>query len=247
MSSQAKHVRFAPDKIIYPPETSISAIAVSFLPSSSSISSRSSWSSYPSKPPDPPYVFLRTPQRQLQEPVNRRAFHPFLEASTASAITYDFRDPISTAATTNNNQLSIETLRQSAFIPSLSRATITSSYLPWTIKVYPFNASYITLQDVFSSIHSALRTNITPAEFLLLPSDHHRERAKRAYQQRYRRLRHQPHSEISSDNESESEKRAGMKRVDFLMGHTKFLGISCIECQPNRDDEWNLHVAFSNS
>ena len=249
MSSQAKHVRFAPDNIFYPPETSISAIAVSFLPSSSSTSSKSSWSSYPSKqdglPGPTPYVFLRTPQPQLRETVsNRHTCHPFLETS---AITYDFRDPISTVKTAHNHQrLSIETLRQSAFIPSLSHTTITSSYLPWTIKVYASNSSYITLQDVFSSIHSALRTNITPAEFHLLPSHHHRDRAIRAYQQRYRRLRHQTHS--NSDNEtnkeSESEKRAGMKRVDFLMGHTKFLGISCKGCrQPN--DEWNLHVASS--
>ena len=251
MSSQVKHVRFAPDNIIYPPETSISAIAVSFLPSSLSTSSRSSWSSYSSKPvshglPGPtPYVFLRTPRQQVRETGNRHVCHLFLETS---AITYDFRDPISTARTTHNNQrLSIESLRQSAFIPSLSHATITSSYLPWTIKVYASNASYITLQDVFSSIHSVLRTNITSAEFHLLPSHHHRERAVRAYERRYRRLRHQPHSDFSSDNqinkESESEKRAGMKRIDFLMGHTKFLGISCIGCQPN--DEWNLHVASS--
>ena len=251
MSSQVKHVRFAPDNnIINPPETStatISAIAVSFLPSSSSTSSKSSSSPYTSKhdslPSPAPYMFLRTPRPPLRETVNRYACHPFLHAS---AITYDFRDPISTAKTTHNKQrLSIESLRRSAFIPSLSHTTITSSYLPWTIKVYAFNAPYITLQDVFTSIHSSLRTNITPAEFLLLPSPHHRERAIRAYQHRYRRLRHQPHNDFRSDKEidreSESEKRAGMKRVDFLMGHTKFLGISCIGSQPN--EEWNLHVA----
>jgi hypothetical protein len=32
-----------------------------------------------------------------------------------------------------------------------------------------------------------------------------------------------------------------MKRVDFLMGHTKFLGISSKGCQSN--DQWHLHVA----
>jgi hypothetical protein len=245
MSSKAKRVRFAPDhKIIYPPETSISALAVSFIPSSSPTTSKGSSSPYPSKPdslPGPtPYVFLLTPQRSLRETVNRHACHPFLETS---AITYDFRDPIFTATATHNNQrLSIETLRQSAFIPSLSHTTITSSYLPWTIKVYASNAPYITLQDVLSSIHSVLRTNITSTEYRLLPSHHHRERAIRAYQQRYRRLRQKPYSDISN-KESESEKRAGMKRVDFLMEHTRFLGISCIGCQPN--DEWNLHVASS--
>lgn len=237
MSAQVKHVRFAPENIIYPPEKYISEItAVPFLPSSSSTSS---YSSNPDTdtgsllPGPTPYVFLPTPRQQLRE---KFICHPFLKTS---AITYDLRDPIST----QSQRLSTETLRQPAFIPPLSRTTITSSYLPWTIKVYAFNSSYITLQDVFSSIHSILRTNITPDEFLLLPSHHHRERAIRAYQQRYRRLRHLSHSDNNKESESESEKRAGMKRVDFLMGHTKFLGISCVGCQPN--DEWNLHLASS--
>ena len=34
------------------------------------------------------------------------------------------------------------------------------------------------------------------------------------------------------------EKRGGMKRVDFLMGHTKFLGLSI-----NSSCEWQLRIA----
>jgi len=227
-------VRFAPQNLsIYPLETSI---AVSFSPSS-----RGSSSSYPSNT-EAPYVFFRTPRQQSQDPVKHARCHPLL---MTSAITYDLRDPILTATTTHNNSwLSIETLHQPAFNPSLSRITITSSYLPWTIKVHPSNASYITLQDVLFSIHSVFRTNITHTEFQLLPSHHHRRRATHAYQQRYRRLRHQYENASNSDVDkaSESEKYAGMKRVDFLMGHTKFLGISSKGCQPN---EWHLHVTSS--
>ena len=88
----------------YDSTTTISAIAVSFLPSSSSTSSKSSLSLYLSKqdslPGPTPYVFLRTPRPQLRETINRHACHPFLQAS---AIMYDFQDPLSTAKITHNN------------------------------------------------------------------------------------------------------------------------------------------------
>ena len=251
MSKHTKHVRFAPQNIVYPPETSISAIAVSLSSPSSSSSGSSISSSHRSKkdglPGPTPYVFLCAPQPKALEPVKygRHVCHPLLEMS---AITYDLRDPISTAKTVHNNHsLFTENIHESAFIPPLSHTTITSSYLPWTIKVYASNGSYITSQDILTSIYSTLRTNITPTEFQLLPSQHHRNRATRTYERRYRRLRHQLRSEIVGDSElskaSQSEKRAGMKRVDFLMGYTRFLGISNKGCQC--DDEWNLHVASS--
>lgn len=238
----SKRVRFAPQKIVYPPETSISALAVSFSPPSSRSSTMSPYRDPPRKdglPGPTPYVFICNPGQKLSTPVKyagRHGCHPLLEPS---AITYDLRDRVSTATSTHNNRsLSIETLHESAFVPSRSYITIISSYLPWTIKVYASNGSYITLQDILTSIYLDLRTNITPTEFQLLPSQHYRTRATRAYEQRYRRLRHQLPSERQYHKASESEKRAGMKRVDFLMSHTKFLGIGW-RC----DDEWNLHVA----
>ena len=241
-----KRVRFSPENTVYSAKPSISAIAFSVsAPTPSSIYSRSSTTSpYSSKtdalPGPTPYAFFRSPGAKLLAPVKyaagRHGHHPLLEPS---ALMYDLRDRISTATTTHNNHsLSIETLRESAFLPPRSYITIISTYLPWTIKVYPSNGSYITLQDILTSIHSDLRTNITSTEFQLLPSQHHRNRATRAYEQRYTRLRRQLPSEKNYLNASESEKRAGMKRVDFLMSHTKFLGIRW-----QRGNEWKLHVA----
>lgn len=252
MSRHVKQVRFAPQNTIYPPETSISAIAVSFSVCSSSSRSSVSTESYPLKTDGVPgpssYLSLRDP-RQKRPPLikypDQHSCHPLLEMS---AITYDLRDPVFTATTTHNtHRLSADALQQSAFIPFLSHITITSSYLPWSIQVYASNATYITLQDILTSIHTFFRTNITPTEFHLLPSHHHRRRATRAYQQRYRRLRHQLCNETGGNSDisqaSQSEKRAGMKRVDFLMGYTKLLGISSKGCQP--DKEWDLHVTSS--
>lgn len=254
-SVMSKHVRFATQKIVYPPKSSLTPIAVSFsspAPSSSSLYSKSSSTSspYPSRtdgarlPGPTPYAFMCSPgQKLLLPPVTkyagRHGCHPLLEQF---AITYDLRDRVSSATITrNNHSLSTETLHDSAFLPSRSYITIISSYLPWTIKVYASNGSYITLQDILTSIHSDLRTNITPTEFQLLPSQHHRNRATRAYEQRYGRLliRQLPGEGGESYHKaSESEKRDGMKRVDFLMSYTKFLGIGW-----QRGNEWKLHVA----
>lgn len=253
--SNLKQVRFATQKTVYPPKAFIPPIDISFsfsLPSSSSSHSRSPTSSPHRSETDGfpgPSVFIRNPGPRLPaSPVihaGQQSCHPLLQSS---ALRYDLRDRVSTVTTTHHHHhhpLSIDTLRESAFVPPRSYITIISSYLPWTIKVYASNGSYITLQDILTSIYSDLRTNITPTEFQLLPSQHHRNRATRAYQQRYRRLR-RPQLPGESEREYhhhhdkalESEKRAGMKRVDFLMSHTKFLGIGW-----QRGDEWKLHVA----
>lgn len=250
MSRLAKQVRFASQHVVYPSEKSISAIAVPFsTPGARTkggvLRKRGSSKTYGFPRPISP-VLACNPYAKLPELVkytNRAGSHPLLEKS---AIKYDLRDPVSTATVTtdNNRSLSIETLHQSAFIPPLSRITITSQYLPWIIKVYASNEPYITVKDILTSLYAAFRTNITSTEFQLLPSHHHRQRATSAYQQRYRRLRHQIRSEMSDGVEaseaSQLEKCAGMKRVDFLMGHTKFLGISS---KGHHSNEWNLHVA----
>ena len=87
------------------------------------------------------------------------------------------------------------------------------------------------MEDVLSSIYRSLRTNITASEFNTFQSPTDRGRATRAYEQRYRRQR--------SVRVYEEEKRGGMKRIDFLMGHTQFLGISN---ENHRLEEWRLHV-----
>ncbi|KAF8811420.1 hypothetical protein BYT27DRAFT_7208559 [Phlegmacium glaucopus] len=147
-------------------------------------------------------------------------------------ITYDLMEHPSTIMTRNNYSLSPRTFREPATTPPLPFLTITSIHLPWTIKVYASNGSYVTLEDVFDCMYRSLRTNITSGEFKMFPRPEDQRRATRAYEQRYRRLR--------NNRAYDEEKRGGMKRVDFLMGRTKFLGISNSSRRP---DEWQLRVA----
>ena len=157
--------------------------------------------------------------------------HPILDSSS---ITYDLIEHPSTILTHNGYSLSVRTFREPATTPPLPYLTVTCIHLPWTIKVYASNAVYVSLEDVFDSIYRNLRTNITGAEFNLFSKQDDQRRATRAYEKRYRRHR--------NTRAYEEEKRGGMKRVDFLMGHTKFLGLSNNSRHP---DEWQLRIAWS--
>ena len=178
-----------------------------------------------------PYVVSYGPQNSaMSVPYAGLVYaHPLLDLSS---IVYDLMEHPSTILTHNNYSLSVRTLREPATTPPLRSLTITSIHLPWIIKVYALNGSYVTLEDVFDSIYRNLRTNITSAEFNLFPKHEDQRRATRAYEKRYRRLR--------NTRAYEEEKRGGMKRVDFLMGHTKFLGLSNGSRHP---DEWQLRIA----
>jgi hypothetical protein len=147
-----------------------------------------------------------------------------------SAVTWDLMDNPS-MITRNHRSVSSRTFCEPATNPPLRFITITMPYLPWTIKVHASNGSYITLEDVLEAIYQSLRTNITTSEFNSFSSENDQRRAAGAYQQRYRRQR--------STRVYEEEKRGGMRRVDFLMGRTRFLGISN---SGRRPDEWQLNV-----
>lgn len=153
--------------------------------------------------------------------------HPLLEVS---AVSWNLMEHFSTI-TRHNHLLLGRVLFEQATTPSLPFLSITSIHLPWIIDVYASNGSYVTLGDVFSSIYRALRINITTSEFNSFPHQRDQARATRAYEQRYRRFR----NAFGHDE----EKRSGMKRIDFLMSHTKFHGISNVGHHSN---QWQLNV-----
>ncbi|PPR04641.1 hypothetical protein CVT24_011859 [Panaeolus cyanescens] len=155
--------------------------------------------------------------------------HPYLENG---GVNYDVMDHYSMALSARSHRpLSSRTCREPATYPPLAFLVITSPYLPWKIKVYPANGSYVTVEDVLASIYRSLRTNITGQDFTALSNPNDQRRATRAYENRYRRLR--------DPRAYDEEKRSGMKRVDFLLGHTRFLSISN---SGKRVDEWYLNI-----
>ena len=218
-----KKVRFAYQNLFYSPRHHAST-----LPTLTPITPPSTGYGFPGPSP---YILPYPPHNTSTSVPYPGHFylHPLLETS---AVNYDLIEHPSTVVTRNNYSLSIRTLREPATTPPLSFLTITSIHLPWIIKVYASNGLYVTLEDIFDTVYRNLRTNITGAEFNLFSKQDDQRRATRAYEKRYRRLR--------NTVAYEAEKRGGMKRVDFLMGHTKFLGFASSSRRP---DEWQLRVA----
>jgi hypothetical protein len=130
----------------------------------------------------------------------------------------------------DRRHLSPRALLEPASEPPLAFIHISSQHLPWSCKVHASNGRYVTVSDVLESLYRSLRVNITQSEFQTMLPDKERRRATRAYEDRYRRYRGKAY---------EDEKRGGMKRVDFLMGRTRFGGLSLDDHQPQ---EWRLRV-----
>lgn len=89
---------------------------------------------------------------------------------------------------------------------------------------------YVTVRDVLNGIYSDLRQNISQREWDSLRSSE-QARTKEAYENRYRRYR--------SQSVYMEEKAGGVKRVDFLLGRTRFLGLSRVS---KRGDVWAMNA-----
>lgn len=194
--------------------------------------------------PSPVAATFNSPTRQKSKSAHPlpppatviQGIHPFLVYSTSPVITYDLREPPSTLSSTHRG-LPCSVLSQPATSPPTSRLTIVSPQLPWRITI-KHSSSAVTAQDVFSELYRALRTPITSQEYqALLPSDRERRRVAAAYEDRYK------HMHVRGEKEYEDEKRGGVRRVDFLMGKTRFRGLE-VAIKPRSSvgagDEWVL-------
>ncbi|KAM5533197.1 hypothetical protein V8D89_013153 [Ganoderma adspersum] len=135
-------------------------------------------------------------------------------------------------------------VRQPATHPPLPSLSVVCDYLPWSITVVPnpratWAAPYVTVGDVLHTLYRALRLGVTDPELDTLEPAL-RERIRRSYVARYRRVAH--------PRDREAEKAKYVKRVDFLCDRTFFLGLAPV---PNGNPAkglapgavWALHVA----
>jgi hypothetical protein len=152
-------------------------------------------------------------------------------------IVWDVRNAPSTI-TRSGHAISGRALYEPACGPAQSFmriALITSAgtHFPWNVKVYASSdTGFVTLEDVVFAVHAALRVSITSSDYSLLRTTDDQKRVARAYEERYRRLR--------SERAYQDEKRAGMKRVDFLMGRTRWIGLE--QNKKKGVDEWIMRL-----
>lgn len=133
-----------------------------------------------------------------------------------------------------DHEISPEEFAEPATHPPLPSLYVTSPYLEWPITIFPSSGpgGFITVLDVFESIYRALRMPVHPTEYGNLPSPDATQDVNEAY---YRRC-----GRIEDFNLRQLEESKGVKRVDFLMGRNRFLGLSGTLKGP---DIWELNVS----
>ncbi|KAF7341696.1 hypothetical protein MSAN_02068000 [Mycena sanguinolenta] len=168
---------------------------------------------------------------QPSQPLGRA--HNFIALSRIPLLNYDITLHPSTIST-HYLGLSAAGFLEPAVYPPQSSITLVTPHLPWAIVVYPSNGRFVTVGDVLNALHGALRVNVTAAEFEALGTPTLKRQVSLAYQRRYERLRgHRGYRE---------EKNGGVKRVDFLIGFTKFQGISPVTTSRS-PDVWQLNIS----
>ncbi|KAF5317662.1 hypothetical protein D9619_012579 [Psilocybe cf. subviscida] len=222
MPSRSKTVRFAHENTIYYPSPAPLAFASSI---STATPPTRTYSLPVPRASQKHHVAHIHHQSHATISVPHRYFAP-------SSISWDLRDRPSTI-TRYQHHLSSHALNEPATSPPTDFLRIIIPSAPWSIKVYPTtHGAYVRVSDVLDAIYTAFRTNVRSSEFAQL-SSRDQSSTSAAYQERYRRLR-------ASPQHYDEEKRAGMKRVDFLMGQTRFVQLVASTRHP---DQWTLVIS----
>ncbi|KAJ7858353.1 hypothetical protein B0H14DRAFT_662084 [Mycena olivaceomarginata] len=134
--------------------------------------------------------------------------------SRPPTVDYDLSHPLRTIAP----QLTPSFFNPATY-PSLPALTVLCRNLTWPITVFPSQLTgFVSVLDVFMSVHTSLRIAARRVEYDTLPSGDVRRGVDNAY---FRRC------ELLADEEERTrEALQGVKRVDFLGGKTRFLGLS---------------------
>ncbi|KAF7967794.1 hypothetical protein HWV62_32977, partial [Athelia sp. TMB] len=145
------------------------------------------------------------------------------------AIAFDVSLP--TPAVTNAARptpLSAAQLADPAVFPPAPALHLVSA-LPWTLTVTPDAHPYVTVLDVLRALYNALRIPASRGEFAKETAA-----AQAAIGAAF-------HARVARDPATHAgEREKGLKRVDFLQGRNRFLGLSSTKLGPH---VWALNLA----
>lgn len=214
-----KHVHFSSEVSKIPPTPS---------PSYSSTSLPSSYG--PVTPPPNQYI----PSQLYSPDASAAQINPVLDLSNTGYphLLFDVSLPVANVRPSNPS-LPPNTLGEYATSPPLPSLIITHPQLMSSkIIVTPATGRYVLVSDVLQKIYSYLRSDENVAsDYNVLPPDM-QGRVQAAYMSRYRR--------IPDASSRQLEKSKLLKRVDFLTGFTKFMGLSKTVKGSN---VWQLNVS----
>jgi hypothetical protein len=232
-----KHVRFADDTNTQSPPSARSYRFVDHDDEPTPPLTYSYLSSSPSSvglitPPSPHYPPSPLPYIAVQvSPLLACSSHGY---TSSPALTYAVSMPPSAATISSSRQgLDWHILNEPATHPPLPTLTLLSStHLPWPIIVSASTHVGVTVGDLLTCLYRQLRRTVSEAEFRSLPGPDAQSRVSLSFQDRYRR--------ISDPRVAAEEKAKGLKRVDFLMGRVRWMGLSSTKASPDR---WILNLA----
>lgn len=211
-----KHVTFAETNIMYsppPPCTPSPTFSDCSLPSSTG----------PITPPSPFFTASALPKGSVL-PNSLLAFDRGLPT-----IIFDLS--MTKPAVTNTRSpilLTTAQLSDPAVLPPTKVLQIVSN-LPWTLTITAQSHAYVTVLDVLTQLYSLLRLPVSRVEY---------EKEKAATQAEISRAFH---ARIERDPRTHvAEREKGLKRIDFLQGRNRFLGLSSTSHGPH---VWALNLA----
>ncbi|KAJ7438177.1 hypothetical protein FB451DRAFT_1060463 [Mycena latifolia] len=159
----------------------------------------------PRKEPSPPSAIFDRAQIHFL-----LSFAPF----TPPQVHYDLSHPLYTL----NPQLTPSFLDPATY-PPLASLTVLCRHLAWPISIYPSSiGGFVSVLDVLTAVVTSLRLAVRRPEYETLPAGDARQSVDDAFFARCRL--------VADEGERRIEESKGVKRVDFLMGKTRFLGLS---------------------
>ncbi|KAF9070179.1 hypothetical protein BDP27DRAFT_1362883 [Rhodocollybia butyracea] len=235
MPALTKHVRFSSINALYSPIPSTPYVFTSTATSSSSMSSEGSNHSkrrrHVSKLTTRPRPALAGP-----EPIVRihyiLAFSPYQHPS----LSYDLCVHPSLVST----YIAPDVLAESATDPPVQSLIVMCPHLHWEFPINPTPSksrkdSYVSVHDVLHELYRGLRATVHPSEYEALPSVEAVANVNEAYYSRC--------NSIVETKARLEEQAKGVKRVDFLMGRNRFLGLSKKTSRKGDSLVWELNVS----
>ncbi|KAK7441525.1 hypothetical protein VKT23_016515 [Stygiomarasmius scandens] len=142
--------------------------------------------------------------------------HDLLAYSRHPIIHFDVGLP--PTSITSSYTLSRRAMSEPAIEPPVASLTLSIPHVMWPIIVTPSNGVFVSVADVFDAIYHTLRAQVTEREYRSIRSPSDLKRVNAAYEHRHRRIR--------DGYAAHRERQGGVRRIDFLAGHTYFKGLS---------------------
>jgi hypothetical protein len=109
--------------------------------------------------------------------------------------------------------------------------TLVIDQFPWRLTIPPMKHS-ISIRDLLEALYCFLRHPVLPSEYNTLPTQALKDEVSIAFHNRCGRA--------PSKEAADEQYQKGVKRVDFLRGRTRFMGLSSTKVGP---DVWILNLA----